>query len=318
MKTQITSKNTISRRQLLLGSVAVTAWLATGCGSDNREDVVAIPELGYPDDLILITADRIPEDAGLRDLRILDCSSLSSYRRGHLPGARHIWWQDTMELHNPVYGMLVNQDGRAELARRADIEPGMEIICYDETGGIHAARVAWTLRYMGIRSVRLLIGGTQAWRAAGRELTSASPSGEAGSTVEDIFDESIVAHPGDIIERANEPGLVLLDTRTKAERNETWHGKLRSGMIPGSVWIPRDQMLDEQQIPLPAADLLSLLGERRNPETIAEVIVYGLHATLAALPYYLLLALDRFHVRLYDGSWSQWGSDPNLPISGFD
>lgn len=315
MKPQKSSINTISRRQLLLGSIAATAWLAAGCGSDNPEEPFTIPDLGYPDTSILVTPDQISDSA---NLRILDCSSLPSYRSGHLPGARHVWWQDTIELHNPVYGMLVNQEGRASLARRAGIEPGMEIICYDDTGGTHAARVAWTLRYMGIRSVRILVGGTRAWRAAGRELTGGSPTDSSGSSIPDIFDESIVAHPGDIVARGDEPGLVLLDTRTGSERNKTWHGKLRSGMIPGSIWIPRDRMMSDQQIPVTASELLSLLEEQRTPEEVGEVIVYGLHATLAALPYYLLLALDRFHVRLYDGSWSQWGSDHSLPVAAFE
>lgn len=315
MRTQKTSNNTISRRHLLLGSIAATAWLVTGCGSDTPDEAAAIPELGYPDDSILVTPDQVPEGA---DLRILDCSSLPSYRRGHLPGARHVWWQDTVELHNPVYGMLVNQEGRAALARQAGIEPGMEIICYDDIGGTHAARVAWTLRYMGIRSVRLLVGGTQGWLAAGRELTSDSTTGTSSSSIPDIFDESIATHPEDILARADEPGLVILDTRTTSERNETWHGKLRSGMIPGSIWIPRDRMLDDRQIPVSASELLNTLEEQRDIDEIGEVIVYGLHATLAALPYYLLLALDRFHVRLYDGSWSQWGSDPSLPIDGLE
>lgn len=315
MKPQKFSTNSISRRQFLAGSLAATALLATGCGSDTPSATITIPELHYPDSSVLVTPEQVPEDAGLRDLRILDCSSLPSYRRGHVPGARHIWWQDTIELHNPVYGMLVNQEGRARLASAAGIAPGMDIVCYDDVGGTQAARVAWTLRYMGVRSTRIMVGGARGWRSAGRNLTSDQPAGEPGTPIEDIFDESIVAHPGDIVARADEPGLVVLDTRTAEERKETWHGKLRTGMIPGSIWIPRDRLLDTRQIPVPAPELLSLLEAHRPVDEIAEIIVYGLHSTLASLPYFLLLALNRFHVRLYDGSWSQWGSNPDLPIA---
>lgn len=216
-------------------------------------------------------------------------------------------------MNNPVYGMLVNSGGRSAIAREACINPASEVVCYDDAGGIYAARVAWTLRYMGFRDTRIMPGGTRAWRADGHNLTLEEPDC-SGEGVPDIFDESIVAHPQDIIARMDEPHLVLLDTRTVAERQETWHGRLRHGSIPGSRWFSRDQFLDGRGIPLDADGLIDRLGALVDLSDTAEIIVYGLHGTLAALPYYQLLALDRFHVRLYDGSWSQWGSDEAFPV----
>ena len=247
-------------------------------------------------------------------LRILDCSDLPTYRRGHLPGARHLWWQDTIETFNPVYGMLINAEGRAGIARRAGLEPDSEVACYDDQGGTFAARIAWTLRYMGHANVRLLPAGARGWRAEGHTLTR-EESASSGNGIADIFNESIIAHPQDILARLDEPNLVLLDTRTAAERSETWHGKLREGMLPDSTWLPRNRFIDEHNLPVQADVLLDRLADVVNLDTTAEFIVYGLHGTLAALPYHLLVALDRFQVRLYDGSWSQWGADESLPIT---
>lgn len=290
--------------------------LLAGCGNraSNKPETLEFPD--FPDNTIFMTPAGLERElTSSAPLRILDCSSLPIYRRGHISGAHHAWWQDTIELHNPAYGMLVNPDGRAAFARRAGIEPGMPIICYDNVGGIQAAKVAWTLRYMGIRTVNLLMGGTRGWVAHGRTLSRETRSGEAGTEIEDIFDESIVAHPDDILARAGEPGLVLLDTRTDAELRETWHGRLREGTIPGSVRVPRDRLLTAQDIPIGPDELRRLLTEQIDLDATAEIIVYGLHSGLATLSYYQLLALDQFHVRLYDGSWSQWGSNPDLPAA---
>jgi len=288
------------------------ATLVTGCGRDDPPELPPL-DLGYPASDLFATPDWVADRLDSPTLRLLDCSELPVYRRGHLPGARHVWWQDTIELHNPVYGMLVNPDGRAELARAAGVTPETDVVCYDDQGGVYAARVAWTLRYMGFGAARLLPGGTTAWRAAGHRLTRSEPDLPEGA-LPDIFDESIVAHPHDILARLDEPGLVLLDTRTSAERDETWNGKLRTGVIPGSQWLPRDRLFQTEGVPVTANELLSQLGNLVVLEDTAEIIVYGLHGTLAALPYHLIFALDRFHVRLYDGSWSQWGADAALPV----
>jgi thiosulfate/3-mercaptopyruvate sulfurtransferase len=301
----------LSRRTLILGSAAGLALSVSGCGSDEPEEPVSHPD--YPNDTIFASPAWVAGRLQSGNLRILDCSDLSTYRRGHLPAARHVWWQDTIEIHNPVYGMLVNAGNRSAFARNACISPASEVVCYDDAGGTYAARVAWTLRYMGFRNTRIMPGGTRAWRAGGHDLTLQEPNC-SGEGVADIFDESIVAHPQDILARMDESHLVLLDTRTVSERQETWHGRLRHGSIPGSHWLSRDEFLDDRSIPLDANRLVDRLGGLVDLAGTAEVIVYGLHGTLAALPYYQLLALDRFHVRLYDGSWSQWGADEAFPV----
>ncbi len=310
------SRGTINRRSFIAGGIASVAAIAAGCG--RREGVNNPPaapdvDLAYPNASLLADAAWLAQRIDDPALRLLDCSPLPDYRKRHLPGARHVWWQDTIELHNPVYGMLVNPDGRAELVRRSGVQADSEVVCYDNAGGVYAARVLWTLRYMGYRSGRLLSGGIESWQAAGHTLTLDEPEPSQGG-LEDIFDESTVAHPQDILARLDEPGLVLLDTRTAEERRETWNGRLRTGSIPGSAWLARDQFLQEERMPVPAADLLARLDAVIDPDSTAEIIVYGLHGTLASLPCHLLLALDRFHVRLYDGSWSQWGADQSLPV----
>ncbi|CAN5277041.1 3-mercaptopyruvate sulfurtransferase [soil metagenome] len=305
----------ISRRSFIAGGILGLASLATGCGvRDDSSNIQAAPnlDLGYPAGNLLVDAGWLTRRIDDPSLRLLDCSPLPAYRAGHLPVARHVWWQDTIELHNPVYGMLVNPDGRAELTRQAGIQHDSQVVCYDNAGGVYAARVLWMLRYMGFRSGGLLIGGREGWRAAGHDLTRAEPESSVGG-IDDIFDESIVAQPQDILSRLDEPGLTILDTRTEEERHETWNNKLRSGMIPGSVWLPRDQFLQNQAVPQWASELVSRLAPTFSLDTTAEVIVYGLHGTLASLPYHLLMALGRFHVRLYDGSWAQWGADESLP-----
>jgi len=291
------------------------------CGYRDAPPTAAPPELelGYPSREHFVDVGALRALLDDPELRLLDLSSLPDYRAGHLPRAQHIWWQDTIDRNKHPYGMLGDNSVRADISRAAGITPDSHVICYDDAGGVYAARMIWMLRYMGFHGAQLLSGGRQAWLAAGHELTLETPDVPRGD-ISDIYDESINALGPELLARLGEPSLVILDTRTEDERGETWNDHLRIGMIPGSRWLPRDQFLQPGDIPalVPADELrrrLSAAGVAL--EQTAEVVVYGLHSTLAALPYLALLALNDAGVRLYDGAWAEWGAGDAYPVEAF-
>lgn len=305
----------MTRRQLLLAAAAsvFAACGRQGGATDDRPAQIAVDS---PLDSYFVGPDDLAAELDDPQLRLLDLSPLPDFRGGHIPRARHVWWQDTIERHNPVYGMLVNARGRQQLVEEVGITSDSNVVCYDRSGGVYAARLIWVLHYMGFRDARLLRGGLQGWRASGRNLTL-EPADPSAGGITDIFDESIISNAEDIQDRRDHPGLVILDTRTKGERRETWRDALRRGKIPGSLWLPRDSLLTDGSVPalIDANAIRERLSEAGvDLDQTAEVIVYGLHGTLASLPYLALTALDSFHVRLYDGSWADWGSSVDLPV----
>ncbi|RIK46501.1 MAG: sulfurtransferase [Chloroflexi bacterium] len=308
-----------SRRALLASGCGL---LAAACGRFGAADL-ATPSMNsaaatYPRHDLLIDAPTLLAQIDDPALRILDCSRRGDYRAGHIPGARHIWWQDTIEINNPVYGMVVGRTGRDVLIRTADIHPDSNVVVYDRSGGVFAARLLWMLQGDSFFNVRLLDGGLQAWHAAGGRLATAEPP-DGNGRLTPVSNEEILAHAHDILARLGEPGLLLLDTRTTSERVETWRHTLRQGSIPGSLHLPRNQFLTPGPAPilLRPDDLHARLRAAGAPADLSdsEVIVYGLHGTLAALPWLALTALGAGKVRVYDGSWAEWGASSELPIT---
>ncbi len=307
----------MTRRSLLAAAAAVVAACARSEAGTGVEIDPHTLNPGYPNSEMLVGPDWLRERLGLANLRLFDLSDLPGYRDGHIPGAAHFWWQDLIEVNNPVYGMLLGPDGRAALMADAGIAPASTVVCYDRSGGIYASRLIWVLRYMGFTDAHLLDGGLQGWTATGGELSRSSVRYAPTAGIEDARDESINASVADILARQDEPGLVMLDTRTRDELGETWRGLLSEGHIPGSYWLSRDEFLIDGPVPavVPPETLMNrLAGAGVNLDTTGEIIVYGLHATLASLPWLALTALYGPEVRLYDGCWSEWGAREDLPV----
>jgi thiosulfate/3-mercaptopyruvate sulfurtransferase len=250
------------------------------------------------------------------------------YLKGHLPGA--VFVDLATELADPA----VPERGRhplpsprrfQEAARRWGISNGDVVVAYDDSANMAAARVWWMLRKAGLPEVYLLDGGLAAWRAAGLplELGEVRPVpghvrlADGQMPVLEAADVTAWMEGGPVAEN-NRPGgrpadRILLDARA----GERYRGEIepvdpRAGHIPGAVSAPTSENVDGAGCFLPPAEL------RRRFETLgvaddAQVGVYCGSGVTAAHQV-AALELAGFRAALYPGSFSEWSSNPHLPV----
>lgn len=237
------------------------------------------------------------------------------YADGHLPGATFL--DADGELSSPGEGPgrhpVPTAAKLALVLGRAGIGDEHVVVAYDDAGGSIAARLWWLYRHFGHGGAcAVLDGGIGAWTDAGHELTGAIPdhpvaSWTPGEPADDLVgtDEVAALDGGE---------AVLLDARAgERYRGETEPIDPRPGHIPGAVSAPFAANLGPDGRFLPP-DVLraryASLGAARRP-----VVAYC-GSSLSATHDLLALELAGIDgARLYEGSWSDWSSDPSRPVA---
>ncbi|MCU1404641.1 MAG: hypothetical protein JWQ43_944 [Glaciihabitans sp.] len=254
-------------------------------------------------------------------------SGLQRWRDGHIPGSRHVDvgrdFSDTSSaLH---YSHPAPASISAALAR-IGISPTSDIVIYDGTGMIWAARLWFLLRWIGINA-RVLDGGWAAWCAAGGDVSTGDtpapvvvPAWTPRTSVHSwVSAEEIAARlEGAAAAGARTAPLVCaLSTSAFAGSRPTRYS--RRGAIPGSRNVPSGSLLQSDGTLAPSAALAAeftaaaVMAAGEAPPG-GEVLLYcgaGIAASLDALA---LVVLGVPAVRIYDGSLEEWSADPTRPL----
>jgi len=200
---------------------------------------------------------------------------------------------------------------------RAGLNDDSRIVLYGERSGLLAARLYFTLDYLG-RADRaaLLDGGIEKWRAEKRAESTAPPREKRGNL-------SIRANPQIALTlaetaeyaRTPDPLRVLMDARPKAEyRGEKLSEEvLKAGHIPGAVGLYwRNLVQDGATSELKSAVELERLFRASGALPGMEVITYCRTGMQSSFSYFVAKYLG-YKTRMYDGSFYEW-SRSTLPV----
>jgi thiosulfate/3-mercaptopyruvate sulfurtransferase len=240
--------------------------------------------------------------------------SPAAYKDGHVDGA--VLWNIYSDLKDANY-QLVGADALEQLMERSGIGPDSTVVFY----GYAPALGLWLMKLYGHRDVRILNCSRDSWRAAGRPWSTTASSAATGSFHLGNQDSAIRADWIAVRDAISRPEVTLLDVRTAAEYQgeRFWpSGGMepggRAGHVPSAVHQPIDGLYDDDGSFRSAADLRQIFASV-DPGGSAELITYCTIGGRAATTWFVLTQLlGREHVRVYDGSWAEWGRMTNTAV----
>ncbi len=246
-----------------------------------------------------------------RNLLIIDTRPFSSYSESHIPSAVNI---DLMQFHwidTSKSGIVQFNRQSKLLLSNIGVSKDKFIVFYDDVSGTSAARGVWLLMYFSHKKVAMLDGGLTKWKAEGYKTeTKTNPfmhsnfNGEPNPKVLADF-----VQINSIIKSKKKS--FIIDDSSKDEYDCSTIRADNAGHIPTEINIDWNDNL-EHVGNLKSHDKLEQMYS--NIPKDAEVITYCQGGYRAANSFVVLKMLGYKNVRMYLGSWGEWGNRLDLPV----
>ena len=243
------------------------------------------------------------------------------YRSGHIPGAIRFFWKELC-WHESDRQFVTP----AELAERLGVagigDSDRLVLCGDPVQ--YGTYAFWALTMAGHRQLKLLDGGRKKWMADGRPMSAEIPATAPVHHAPLSGDASMRVGRDDVLANLGKPGRLLLDVRSPEEYSGARvmelgkfdHGAERGGRIPGAKHLFFRELLNDDDSFKPAAELKAALDAvGADPAAAGEIVCYcrlSHRATLAWTAMTFILGYEG--AKIYDGSWTEWGSIVGFPV----
>jgi len=244
------------------------------------------------------------------------------YDDGHLPGARFLSSKEILTTRNGLANELPAVADLRKTFEQLGVGDTGRIVIYGENSGLLAARVYFTLDYLGHGDrAALLDGGIEKWKAEKRTVETQPvktesakftprPRPQVVAGLDAMRDLSRVA--------ANVPSLgdasvAIVDARPEEQYigNQT----PRSGHIPGAAsvyWL--NNLLSKENPAMKPLSELSKLYEAAGLKAGQKVVTYCNTGMQASHAYFTLKYLG-YDVMMYDGSFSEWSKAEGASVT---
>ena len=259
------------------------------------------------------------------DLRVLDASwylpgserdPFAEYQRAHIPGARFFDLDDVSDHRSDLPHMVPPVEKFMSRMRAIGVGDGHQIVVYDGSGLFSAPRVWWLFKLMGQMDIAVLDGGFPKWQADGHPVEDLPPIlrdrhmmvRRQNHMVKDVTQVSAASKLGESeIVDARSPG------RFYGTDPEPRPG-LRAGHIPGSKNVFYKDLLKADDT-MKSPDEMRQVFVEAGVDLDKPVITSCGSGVTAAILSLGLTRMGKTDHSLYDGSWTEWGMFPTLPIA---
>jgi thiosulfate/3-mercaptopyruvate sulfurtransferase len=277
---------------------------------------------------------------GQPNVRFVWGDSQKDFTKGHIPGSVDAYAHDLHILEDvkACKGLPMCEARAATfIGEELGIDAATEVVVYDLGPGANASGAWFFLKLYGVKKVRILDGGLATWKAHGGPLAQGQPAKVEAKAFTPAVDWTMIASLDEVKKATGDAAhYLLLDARHNLDEftGKTLQSAMatadeeatvkRGGAIPGAIFSPwskyagnKDGQADKPTLKEPADLAKQLERLKKNGYDPAKTVISYCHVGLGrgSFQYLALKAAGHKDVKVYVGSWDEWGNDPSLPLA---
>ncbi len=261
------------------------------------------------------------ESSSIRVIEVTASKEDDGYREGHIPGAVWWYWKDAL-WHETDREFPTSEEVALRLGK-IGIDAETTVVLYGDPVQ-YGTYAFWALTMAGHKDVRLLDGGKKRWVSDGLPLSTETIKYGLNVYVVQKEDRRSRVGRDNVRSKLKSPKRLLLDVRSPeeyvGERVMPFpgfdHGAERTGRIPGAVHLFFREIVKDDDTFLDESSLRAIFARAGiRPGIKKEIVTYCRLSHRATLAWFALQhILGYSEVKVYDGSWTEWGSIVGFPI----
>ncbi|MDD5168079.1 MAG: rhodanese-like domain-containing protein [Syntrophales bacterium] len=271
----------------------------------------------------IATTDEVAKNLSNKKLVMVDIRKVEEYKAGHIPGAVNVFYNNWAPGRGGLQNEMPLDDDLMDLLTSVGLQPDTIVLVYGKTetapDRVNVTRVAWALRYAGVKKVSVLSGGFEKWTSE-KKAVSMDVVKPKGKSYKGKFNRNFLVGKDYVMKKIGVATIV--DTREPAffSGQQKLPFVPKPGHIKSAVNLPTAQVFDKNDpggfwIYKDPAALKAMALAVVGSDLSREIIVYCDSGRFASAWWFILTeVLGYKNVENYDGAMEDWTKDPKAPI----
>ena len=273
----------------------------------------------------LIEIDWLKKNLNNKKIKIIDgtwhmpgsgLDAIEIFKEKHIPNAIFVDLEEISDQKSDLPHMMPQENYFSEKISSLGINNTDQLIIYDMYGMFSAARIWFMFKAFGHKNVSLLNGGLPEWINSNGEISNKIKKYKK-SNYKAVLNKSLIVNYEDVLDNIKSNKYNLLDARSPERflgRNNEPRPGMKSGHIPKSKNLFFNNLINQDSKKfLNKKEIKNIINNLEIDDKKEIICSCGSGVTACILKFAIELIDKDKNIKIYDGSWSEWGTIEDSP-----